>query len=379
MGMIYQNGEVLLTRKIKFASLIPDGTDLIFLSSYCLDFDWLRVQLKKTGIAPVWLCLHYDTKAEPAGISEIVLDNGRPLTMVKPRFPPYLTYGIMHAKLSIYRTKEFVRIIISSANLMPHDYDEGPIQNILYVQDFARIIGENNSLEIPAFFTDLSNFLTLLGAKEFVPLIRSFDYSNTEHVRIVYSTPGSHYLGQKCCGIEMLGRSFEHFGAYHYDSTSKDIEITVQGSSLGKMHVEWLSKFYEKLTGRSSNGAPKGLKIVFPTESFAVSYGKEEFGTIFCQSENWYNYSSDVVKMFCKCAAIGPLHTKIVTNGSVNYLGSHNFTPAAWGRYTKALDKLMVNNFELGVVLNRPIPIPFKMPAEPYTNEDRPWMQDLHF
>lgn len=40
---------------------------------------------------------------------------------------------------------------------------------------------------------------------------------------------------------------------------------------------------------------------------------------------------------------------KKITDDSVVYLGSHNFTKAAWGKYFNNFKHYQVNNYELGV------------------------------
>lgn len=39
-----------------------------------------------------------------------------------------------------------------------------------------------------------------------------------------------------------------------------------------------------------------------------------------------------------------------ITDDSVIYMGSHNFTKAAWGKYLNNFKNYQINNYELGVV-----------------------------
>jgi tyrosyl-DNA phosphodiesterase-1 len=384
--MQFGEGQVLLTSKTKFAQLIPANTDLVFMTAYCLDPEWLESQLEVVADSvPVWLCVPHDSSSTTRRFF-----GKHPLHLITPHFPRYTFHGIMHSKLIIYRTSKFTRIIISSANLCPYDYDDGPIQNILYVQDY-RALGAGEVGRRPHFLDDLTAFLGHLQASAFTAHILHYDYySQTDHVRLVYSTPGNHQItyGEGCCGMEMLGRACSQLRGSVGTSSNGEPNVTVQGSSLGKMTKEWLWHFYSQVTTgaaksnttttTTTNGNPK-LQIVFPTESYALAYGKEYFSTIFCQPENWPHYDHS---LFYQCAALSPLHSKIVLVDSkprLVYLGSHNFTAAAWGRYTASMDKLRVNNYELGVVIrDRPVPLPFKYPPSPYSPGDRPWMQNLH-
>lgn len=77
-------------------------------------------------------------------------------------------------------------------------------------------------------------------------------------------------------------------------------------------------------------------------------------------------------------------------NGAINddtvlYLGSHNLTKAAWGRYEKYSQRIYVSNYELGVILP-PFPgseyvkkeivskMGFKYPPRKYEKKQKPFM-----
>lgn len=375
--MEYPDGKVLYTSNIKFSQLCPPGTSMALFSSYCIDHDWLFAQVPAN--IPLWIIIDYDKVREQAGISSGRIGK-RQLVVIRPPFPAYMNYGIMHAKLMLYVTDTFLRVIVSSGNLVPYDYDEGPIQNILHVQDFPFLMAQHVPSDSNAFYRDLSTFLEKLGAKDFSAIIRKYDYSRIGAKRLVFSIPGTHFLNEKTSGLEMLARICSDF-----KKPGDKLSLTAQGSSLGKIMLPWVRKFYEKANNQATS-KDYDLKIVFPTESFAKAYGMEAFGTIFCFKENWMK--TDCKGLFHKCASVSPLHTKIIvfegSQSSFLYLGSHNFTQAAWGRYTNAHDKLMINNYELGIVIDGPLSdivpkLPFKYPPEPYEATDLPWIQENHF
>ena len=78
-----------------------------------------------------------------------------------------------------------------------------------------------------------------------------------------------------------------------------------------------------------------------------------------------------------------------IDDDSLIYLGSHNLSSSAWGRFEKAGSQLFMANYELGVVF-LPAPhsaamkqaiisrLPFQYPPAPYGREDEPWMLDVH-
>lgn len=47
-----------------------------------------------------------------------------------PRFP---SYGVMHAKVMLLLSHDWCRVVVSSANLVPYDYDQ--VQNVLCTAD----------------------------------------------------------------------------------------------------------------------------------------------------------------------------------------------------------------------------------------------------
>jgi tyrosyl-DNA phosphodiesterase-1 len=127
------------------------------------------------------------------------------------------------------------------------------------------------------------------------------------------------------------------------------------------------------------------------------------FGTIFCRSDNWFKKERYPRELFHHCcSAYGrhqALHSKVIAamldndRSSWWYIGSHNFTPSAWGKFVKEKSAVMIANYELGVIITaddegkcsispsagRAFPYPYQRPVRPYDLEhgDVPWMQDL--
>lgn len=140
--MKFQGGQVKLTfnsrekraDSIKFKELIQGDWNFILLSSYCTDYEWLVRQFN--GISPnveINLIEHYDRNSGHAGITRISTagfeKTPRTFNIVHPVFPKFPSYGVMHCKLIILASDEFLRIVVSSANLMDYDYEE--VQNVL--------------------------------------------------------------------------------------------------------------------------------------------------------------------------------------------------------------------------------------------------------
>lgn len=140
--MRFQFGHVKLTfnsnesraDSIKFKELITGNWNFILLSSYCTDYEWLIDQFN--GISPdteLNLIEHYDRTREHAGIQRFTIPNkgqtkARIVNLIHPALPDFPKFGVMHCKLMILACDEFMRIVVSSANLMDFDYDQ--VQNV---------------------------------------------------------------------------------------------------------------------------------------------------------------------------------------------------------------------------------------------------------
>lgn len=136
------------------------------------------------------------------------------------------------------------------------------------------------------------------------------------------------------------------------------------------------------------------FKVVFPTLKTVTSslVGPEGFGTLFCKrkdfesstfpSEIFHNCTTSAGSEKCKYA----MHSKIMTVSSPDpiyvYCGSHNFTASAWGKTTKQGSMLMINNFEVGVVIPASkwtCGYPYLRPVPKYAENDFPWDQTEYF
>jgi tyrosyl-DNA phosphodiesterase-1 len=93
-------------------------------------------------------------------------------------------------------------------------------------------------------------------------------------------------------------------------------------------------------------------------------------------------------------------HAKIIVHHQVNndkyyaYIGSHNFSAAAFGKLQKNETQIHISNYELGVMFkprkfeksectsgNIPkiFPLPFKMPLKKYKENDMPFIPEAVF
>jgi hypothetical protein len=91
-----------------------------------VDEDWLFPKLKT--VPNVILC--YDNGQRHA--QALVSKRGK-VTCVIPPFPKFPSYGVMHCKLMLLFYGDFLRVVVSTGNLVPYDYDS--VQNVSLFSD----------------------------------------------------------------------------------------------------------------------------------------------------------------------------------------------------------------------------------------------------
>lgn len=213
-----------------------------------------------------------------------------------------------------------------------------------------------------------------------------------------------------------------------------NLVIECQGSSLGNFTTQWLNEFHWSARGESAEDwldEPKRrreklafppVKIVFPTKQTVreSAGGEPGGGTIFCRRRQWSAKNFPRDKFFNSISKGGPalMHSKMIiaTKQRVSsssgkskrevsdtesddssdevqiiepaigwaYVGSHNFTPSAWGTLSGSAFNpvLNVTNYEIGIVFplkdeaeaNRVAC--FQRPPRKYASSDEPWIQD---
>lgn len=171
------------------------------------------------------------------------------------------------------------------------------------------------------------------------------------------------------------------------------------------MTTSWLDEFGQAAIGKLNpttdkkrkldNDARFDFKIVFPTLQTVLdsSIGPESFGTLFCKQKDYLSPAFPRHFFYdCHSESSGPtnksMHSKIMTVSSgvdacksakgsskddpievdssddenkepvcysqtdhYRYIGSHNFTASAWGRLCKGGSALLINNYEVGLLI----------------------------
>ncbi|KAF6750434.1 tyrosyl-DNA phosphodiesterase-domain-containing protein [Ephemerocybe angulata] len=216
---------------------------------------------------------------------------------------------------------------------------------------------------------------------------------------------------------------------------AKTLTLECQGSSLGNYTTQWLNEFHWSARGESAEDwlkEPKArreklpyppIKVVFPTKKTVQESAAGEIGggTIFCRRKQWSAKNFPRENFYDSKSKAGPalMHSKMISGmlqgnaytakKSRNYVpsdsedevdddiqevtpgvgwiyvGSHNFTPSAWGTMsgTGFTPILNISNYEVGIVF----PVKdeaeankiacFQRPPKKYVaQKDEPWMQE---
>ncbi|BGP53198.1 hypothetical protein JCM8202v2_000757 [Rhodotorula sphaerocarpa] len=352
------------------------------VSAYCMDASWVASHFPADS--PLLLVMpRVPGDNLPKMVPVPVKDNT--LRVIPPYGRDVPDPGVMHIKLMLYFHADFLRIIIPTANAV--DFDWARIDNILYVHDFPLLAPaqvQDNPLNNPTG-TQFSRRLIETCKDMEIPKgiladTRIYDFTRSADVRLVPSIQGTWPQARydRGGGLAALARAVSELNF----ASGGRWELEATGSSIGRYYSSnWLGQMLGAANGIHPStyfGTSKDskvpavipktdklpIKILFPTESEIL----EVLGI--------HKYTSSPA----------PAHEGFI------YLGSHNFTGAAWGQLqiSKADGpQLVLKNWELGVVL--PIRassaeeleakasdlVSYRRPVVRYGPNDRPWHQEL--
>lgn len=268
------------------------------------------------------------------------------------------------------------------SSMGPRDWQH--VQNVVFVQDFPRLTTGSPPLEdfpnaapwTPNFGQAMLDFLLAMGIPGAeLDWIRGFGYE-TEAV-FVGSRPvtaNSSFLEQReKYGVNRLAAAVKVVRGEAAGGTNGQRRIEYATSSLGKLEEPWISDMARALQGLSFSAGLKKpeLNVVFPTlrqmQSLPNGFATPGTGTICWERKYWDAMPASLRTIFRSPLSRDPAlcsHSKFasvevlekgggeVTDGWV-YVGSHNFTVAAWGRRT-AQGLRSALNWETGIVMRAP-------------------------
>ncbi|TGJ84554.1 hypothetical protein E0Z10_g4208 [Xylaria hypoxylon] len=287
--------------------------------------------------------------------------------------------GSCHSKILLLVYPTFLRIVITSCNMMSIDTELG--DNQWYIHDVPK--RPSPSTRSPAGFeADLLSHMEALGTpKDFLDSIQGvYDYS-TVKVHLITSVPGT-CSGAKAekHGLLRLRRIVKEMDL-KLPEKAEELQLEVCTASVGNLNAKWLHGFYDCALGKDTLGThddvrdvPK-LKLFYPTMQDvkkADEAAQDAASNIGCHTRPWDKAPQEVKRIFhhYESKDRGKLfHQKLILayNPRDNtqlpyyaYVGSANFSQSAWGALEhdkkgneSTSDKKLIKltNFECGVLI----------------------------
>lgn len=327
--------------------------------------------------------------------------------------------GSSHSKILALVYPGFLRIVITSCNMMEIDTELG--DNHWYIHDLPKLASQHQG-QLSPFESDLLSHLKALGTPiEFINSIQGmYDYA-TVKVRLVTSVPGT-YSGTKAqdCGLLRLREVIRGLDVnLAQKKRLGKLQLEVCAASLGNLSARWLDGFYDCALGRKyveiaeDCDVPSDLKLFYPTvedvrsTDEAAQQGASNIG---CHTRPWkeapeavksifhHYHSKDSGKLFHQKLILAYDPTSTTLLPYYIYIGSANLSASAWGalerdkkenKATCDLKLIKTSNFECGVVVPGNVIgsilepgttswqdgiVPYDQTASRYdVGKDRPW------
>lgn len=289
--------------------------------------------------------------------------------------------GSSHSKILLLVYPTFLRIVITSCNMMNSDTELG--DNHWYIHDLPKHAPCDTRTATPFEF-DLLAHLEALGAPAaFINSIRGmYDYS-TVKVRLLTSIPGtfSHAKAEQH-GLLSLRRHVRTLDlGLPEKEHSGNLQLEVCAASIGNLTAKWLNNFYdcalgkEKLDAQNTPRDVPNIKLFYPTPQDvkqASEAAQDAAMNIGCHLRPWNTAPWQVKRIFHHYESKDPghlFHQKLIVAYNPQdttqwpyyvYVGSANLSQSAWGALeldkkgnTRTSNTMLfkTSNFECGVFI----------------------------
>lgn len=289
--------------------------------------------------------------------------------------------GSSHSKTLALAYPTFLRIVITSCNMMDIDTELG--DNHWYIHDLPKRASRGQVPQF-GFEVDFLAHLQALGTPSgFIDSIKGmYDYS-TIKVHLVTSVPGT-FSGAKAeqSGLLRLRRIIKNLDLNLTQKKRQGkLQLEVCTASLGNLTPKWLDGFYDCALGRKyievpdDPDVPGELKLFYPTVGDVKAADDEAqhgASNIGCHTRPWsqapeaiknlfHHYQSkDSGKLFHQKLILAYDPAEPTASPYYVYVGSANLSSSAWGALEKDkkengatcdLKLVRTSNFECGVVI----------------------------
>lgn len=124
------SGKIFKTNSQTLQYFIPFSCSHILISAFCFDYEWLLGSVLPRN-KPTTLIVHNPQESSSLQPSQVINDGY--ITRIIPKRPRGRC--CMHSKFILIWTADYLRFIITTANMLDFDFD-GRVENLLFVQDF---------------------------------------------------------------------------------------------------------------------------------------------------------------------------------------------------------------------------------------------------
>lgn len=281
-----------------------------------------------------------------------------------------------HPKLMLIKFKSFLRVVIGSGNLLEQDWIVW--ENAFVTRDYPLTVKAKPS----EFSKQIDEYLSFVfGDKmDFVQSFAGLKISEFEMKEsqfcLVSSLPGRWKNDEpQKYGVSELRRIL----GVHPPQTAFTLEnmsVYYLTSSLGalnwKLITDFASSFLAKPFAKLKPSFEEkeqiigNFNVIFPSQKFVENskFGTKSASCLFLDKDNFesFKFQKRAMKQYRKNSEKHNLvsHVKLflvsnsgsaINDDTVIYVGSHNFTSAAWGRFEHDRTAVFVNNYELGIVI----------------------------
>lgn len=311
------------------------------------------------------------------------------VSVLAARLP--IPFGTHHSKLSIFESDAHFHVIVSTANLVPGDW-EAKTQGFYYAR------GEIKENETSSQFQeDLIGYLKRydLELDYWIMRLRFGDFGHVQD-QLVCSVPGYH-KGEE---MEKIGhpllksrlKVLEEFEDEEEEETPLYVAQCSSIGSLGSQPTSWLhSEFFSSLSGGNTKNAR--MFLIYPcVEDVKGSIEGYEAGCSLPYQSTTNEKQPWLRSMMCKWRSETngrskamphvKTYTKLI-NGQPKWmlLTSANLSKAAWGERQKNGTQLCIRSYEIGILITdkERVKLPYDYPILRYSKTDEPWLVDKSY
>ena len=221
------------------------------LSSFIWDGDWLfsKVDCKRTKVTLVM--------DENNGPALEFYNKYKYISICGPKD----VVGIMHSKLMLLFYDKYMRIVVPTANLVPSDWGEnGVMENMVFLIDLPYLVESvprlsSNSIEgqLFRFREGLCTFCRQMSLKqEILEQISQCDFSVTKNFAFIFSAGKVIECPKSGEDLDYIGLGGLGKQVKELDLGQEEIQIDFVASSIGQLHVNFLSQLYLACQGNES-------------------------------------------------------------------------------------------------------------------------------